>query len=75
MPRPKKTYKIKRSRPKPCKQLKQHSANSETSEEEIKLEKDLPLVLHAQSQKFKEETPIKRVVKMDPRNISNLSDE
>jgi hypothetical protein len=27
------------------------------------------------SQNFKEETPIKRAVKMDPRNISNLSEE
>ena len=41
MPRPKKTYKIKRSRPKSSKQLKQNSVNGEASEEEIKLEKDL----------------------------------
>ena len=27
------------------------------------------------SKHFKEETPIKRAVKMDPRNISNLSEE
>ena len=74
MARPKKTYKIKRGRPKSPKPSKLTEANCENSEDEMSSEKDLPDVFDAAPQKIKEDAPIKGVVKMDPRNISNLSD-
>ena len=75
MPRPKKTYKIKRGRPKASKQAKQRMVNGDSPDEEIKVEIDLSEVFNQSSQNFKEETPIKKVVKMDPRDLSNLSEE
>jgi hypothetical protein len=75
MPRPKKTYKIKRSYPRVTKQVEESESSGESSDEEIKAEREVPEVQYASTQNFKEETPIKRAVKMDPRNISNLSEE
>ena len=74
MPRPKKTYKIKRTRPRAPKQAKVVEDERESSEEEMKSEREVPEVFDPLSQHFKEETPISRAVKIDPRKISNLPD-